>query len=500
MADVYKATDRRSDRLVALKVLRGSSSRDEERFRRFEREAWAASRLRNRNSIQVSDFGVTPDGLVYLAMDFVCGPTLARVIAEEAPLDDARALHIGAQILSALMEAHALGIVHRDLKPANVMLELSPNGTELVKVVDFGIATSAGPVEGEARLTQEGMVYGTPGYMSPEQIRGEELDGRSDLYAVGVMLFEMLTGALPFEAPTPVGIAAKHLSDPPPRLTDRRPARAVDPVLEAIVTGALEKSPAMRAASAAAMRDALLACAKFGRPVPPRELPVTAPLSGADVAKAKAVKRSPREGDVDAIFGAVRFIPAMRLLSAKGNLVAWRRRYVLERYGQGTLDAMAAQLRGEAREYLLAPPSHFAWVLNGALMDIDEAIVRGPMEGDVTRMRVFGWEIGRGDLSTVYRLLIRLAVTPHMLIRRLVSMYPTYFTPGEFVIEEVGAGTARVALNPGSTPLPLYQCNYGVVGWLSSALELSGARNVNVEQWTCVHRGDPACRYVFKWS
>ncbi len=283
MADVYKATQLGDDRAVALKVLRPSALPDEG-TRRFQREAAAASRLRHRNSIEVLDFGTAEDGVVYLAMEFVPGRTLARAIADEAPLAGCRVVHIAAQVLDALGEAHVLGIVHRDLKPANVMLDPLRDGTEFVKVVDFGMALLRDQGRPEPRFTQQGMVCGTPAYMSPEQIRGERLDARSDLYSVGVMLFEMLTGTLPFEAPSPMAVAARHLTDPAPRMSQVRPDRPIAHEIEALVARTLEKDRALRPVSAAAMREALVAALpESGQGLPRRELPATLPFPSSAV-------------------------------------------------------------------------------------------------------------------------------------------------------------------------------------------------------------------------
>jgi serine/threonine-protein kinase len=200
MGNVYKATLLGPDRPIALKLLAKASRSDPTLARRFEREATAASRLHHPNAIEVVDFGESNDGSLYLAMEFVPGRTLAQVISENAPLPAARAVHLLAQVLEALGDAHANGVIHRDLKPANVMIDPLRNAAGFVKVLDFGIATLA-DADAEARLTGRDVVYGTPAYMSPEQIRGEPLDARSDLYSAGVMLFEMLSGVLPFEAP-----------------------------------------------------------------------------------------------------------------------------------------------------------------------------------------------------------------------------------------------------------------------------------------------------------
>ena len=262
MGKVYRARHLTLERTVVLKMLHRGFSADPAVAQRFHREAKAASRLNHPNSIAVLDFGQAEDGTLFMAMEYLQGKDLARVIAEDHPLGVARIVRIGAQILSALAEAHALGIIHRDLKPENVMIEPRRNEPDHVKVLDFGIAKISEPGAGEARLTQAGLVCGTPEYMSPEQASGKELDARSDLYSVGVILYQMATGLLPFESDTPVGFLTKHLSEPPPPPSRRRPGVAVAPALEALIMRALAKDPAARHASADEMKEALLACGR----------------------------------------------------------------------------------------------------------------------------------------------------------------------------------------------------------------------------------------------
>jgi serine/threonine protein kinase len=260
VGDVYRARHVTLDVPVALKILKKSLLSDPSVVQRFHREARAASRLRHPNVISVTDFGQTDDGTLYMAMEYVAGKSLARAIAEDFPLFEQRIARIGRQILSALAEAHANQVLHRDLKPDNVMLEARRDEPDAVKVLDFGIAKIQMTGEGSATLTQDGLICGTPGYMSPEQWSGEQLDARSDLYSVGVILYEMLTGKLPFEVQTPMETVRKQLTEKVVPPSARRDDGAVSPDLEGLVMRALSSEREDRWASAEEMRDGLLAC------------------------------------------------------------------------------------------------------------------------------------------------------------------------------------------------------------------------------------------------
>ncbi len=264
MGVVYMARQLALEKTVAIKILHRDLAVDETFTERFRREARAASRLDHPNSIRVFDFGQEPDGLLYLAMEYVEGRDLFTLLSDRGPLSPASIVELLSQVLAALAVAHDLGVLHRDLKPENIMIvrgkgdDLQP--VDIVKVCDFGIAkivdASAGPSDDAARKhTTRGLIVGTPEYMSPEQARGEELDGRSDLYAVGVILYELLTGRVPFVADTPLGIVLKHVAEEP-ALPSSRLASA-DRALEAICMKALQKKPSERFQNAREMRLAL---------------------------------------------------------------------------------------------------------------------------------------------------------------------------------------------------------------------------------------------------
>ncbi len=257
MGKVYLANHQVLDQKVVLKVLHREYAEDPDTVKRFQHEGRAASRLRHPNVIQVLDFGAMEDGTLFMAMEYLPGQDLSGIIQREFPLGDRRVARIGAQILSALSEAHAQNVIHRDLKPENVMVENRRGEPDFVKVLDFGIAKIT---DAKTKLTQAGLVCGTPEYMSPEQARGADLDARSDLYSVGVIIYQMVTGLLPFESDTPIGFLMKHLTDPPMPPSQKQPEVEVPPDLEALIMKALSKNPADRFANAEEMREALLAC------------------------------------------------------------------------------------------------------------------------------------------------------------------------------------------------------------------------------------------------
>src|SRR5579875_1077405 len=236
MAEVYRAQDRLLDRPVALKVLFPELSVDRAFVERFRREAQAAARLSHPNIVPVFDWGEDA-GAYFIVMEYVEGRPLSAVLRESGPLDPARAAEIASQVAAALASAHRHGVVHRDIKPGNVLI--TDDGQ--VKVTDFGIARA---VNTEDSLTQTGAVMGTATYFSPEQAEGLGVDARSDIYSLGVVLFEMLTGRPPFLGDTPVSVASKHVRDVPP--TPREIVETVPVELEAVVMKAMAKQPAQR--------------------------------------------------------------------------------------------------------------------------------------------------------------------------------------------------------------------------------------------------------------
>ena len=248
MGQVYLAEHVKMGRKSAVKVMNPGTVNDADAISRFNREAANASRISHQHAAQVYDFGETADGLIYLAMEYVEGEPLTDILARDGALPPERAGEIVRQTAEALSVAHDLGIVHRDLKPDNIMLAKFRDGSDCVKVVDFGIAKAAG-IEAQ-KVTRTGLVIGTPEYMSPEQIAGDPLDARSDIYSLGLVAFNILTGRMPFPSKTAQESVIMRLTEPPVRLAQMRPQIAWTPAVQQVMDKALQRDASLRYATA----------------------------------------------------------------------------------------------------------------------------------------------------------------------------------------------------------------------------------------------------------
>jgi serine/threonine protein kinase len=286
MGAVFRATHLMLGKVIALKLIKPELVTSKDIARRFQREARAASALSHPGIATVHDLGQTEDGMLYIAMEFVEGPTLKFVLGS-GPLPSIRIIRILRQVVDALGVAHERQIVHRDLKPQNIVLRRGPGGRETATLLDFGIAKT---FDGDAtQLTSTGIAVGTPQYMSPEQASGSAADPRSDLYSVGVILYEMLTGEVPFVAPNPLALLLKHVQEVPLPPSQRRPDLRIPPALEAVALRCLEKKAEHRYQTAgellAALEECVLEETRRSVPVeaamllpPPVDPPRTAPL------------------------------------------------------------------------------------------------------------------------------------------------------------------------------------------------------------------------------
>jgi len=255
---VWEALDRASGEVVAVKVLHHHLLSSARASKRFVREARSAAMLDHPHSVVVRAHGCGPTGEAYLVMERLRGVTLATLLHGNHPLPQLRAIRIISQVLEAAGAAHRMNVLHRDLKPNNVMLIERNGDPDFVKVCDFGLAKQFDGGAISSQLTSHGEVCGTPAYMAPEQARGETLDARADVYAVGVMLFQAVVGQLPFQASSPFALASLHLSAPPPRPGDLRPDIGFFPPLESLIMRVLSKNKAERPSSAEVFRADLL--------------------------------------------------------------------------------------------------------------------------------------------------------------------------------------------------------------------------------------------------
>ncbi len=263
MGKVYRAEQAALGRPVALKILNPNQGgdRDPEFQRRFFLEAATSSKLRHPNTVTIFDYGKTEDDVYYIAMELLEGRTIHRALKDEGTLSSQRTMLIASEICRSLREAHGMGVIHRDLKPANVYLVRHDDrdANESVKLLDFGLVKNVR--EEDEQLTKTGTFMGSPKYMAPEQIRSEQGDARIDVYCLGVVMFEMLTGKPPFDHPTPVDTMIAHLTNPVPAMSAVNPEVEVPPALERLVRKCLEKAPDDRFAGMNDVLYALQQCA-----------------------------------------------------------------------------------------------------------------------------------------------------------------------------------------------------------------------------------------------
>jgi len=331
MGEVYLARHVMMGRRAAVKVMSPGLLRDPDAAGRFNREATNASRISHPNVCAVYDFGATAEGQLYLAMEYLEGRTLTDALAQ-GPLPLARAVTILSECAAGLAAAHELGIVHRDLKPDNVML-LDQRGRETVKLVDFGIAKAA-TGEGAQRVTKTGLVVGTPEYMSPEQLSGDELDGRSDQYSLALVFCRMVTGALPFAATSAQETMVKRLTERPRALAELAPATRFPPALQAVLDRALERKADARFPTIDAFSQAIAAAVSPTQADPTVALPRT------------EVVAPPRRWRTPLAVGA-----ALTVVAAATIFVQQR-----TRAGDGTPPTPTALVGAESAGSTVAPP------------------------------------------------------------------------------------------------------------------------------------------------
>jgi eukaryotic-like serine/threonine-protein kinase len=296
MGAVYKAHQPEMNRLVAVKILHPKLADRKDLVSRFGREARALSQLSHPNTVRVFDYGELEDGPLYIIMEFLDGRNLNQTVRVEGAFPAERALPILIQSCGALDEAHKAGIIHRDLKPENIFLVQSAPYRDFPKVLDFGLA-KVGEQQmrpGSVVLTQEGMVFGTPEFMSPEQAQGKTLTAASDVYSLAVILYEVLTGKLPFDAKNAMEHIQHHVTGRPISINQRAPGRTFPPLLEQIVHRALAKRPEDRFASAADFGTALQWVLNGASHLPAHLAPPSARMRTAPVVKSAPAPAVPQ--------------------------------------------------------------------------------------------------------------------------------------------------------------------------------------------------------------
>ncbi len=257
MGRVYEAEHIVLEKRVALKVLNPEYATKQDLRERFLQEARAASKINHEHIVDITDFGTTDAGTVFFAMEFLEGHDLGTILSREGALPWERAREIGVQVARALAAAHSKGIIHRDLKPENIFLIEREGRKDFVKVVDFGIAKLIGLDESARKLTKTGMIFGTPDYMSPEQATGRPLDQRADIYSLGVILYEMVAGRVPFDAPSFMAILTKHMFEEPVPPSLAAPEIGIDAAVDALILKALAKEPDERYQSMSEFAEAM---------------------------------------------------------------------------------------------------------------------------------------------------------------------------------------------------------------------------------------------------
>jgi len=345
MGAVYRAEHTQLQKTVALKVLNAQMAAHREAALRFEREAMVSARIQHPHVVSATDSGRLSDGSLYLVLEYVSGRSLRELLDAEGRLAPARAFAIGAQIADALGAAHRAEIVHRDLKPGNVMLLSQEGNPDFVKVLDFGLARVVGEAGPAEPLTRSGSVFGTPEYMSPEQARGEPVDHRADLYALGVILYELLAGRPPFQAPELVAVLIKHIQEPPPLLGADVPAAMAD-----YVYSLLDKSPERRPA------DARQVARTLRRLAPPALVFSSMPPRSDVTSLDRGGVRASGAGTLQQIQGAFGRVPWAQLARRPGPWLSRVRQQLSSRM-PGWLAMAPVRLLGRSRIWLRQLPS-----------------------------------------------------------------------------------------------------------------------------------------------
>ncbi|MDQ3036859.1 MAG: protein kinase [Myxococcota bacterium] len=493
MGSVYKAENVAIGRTVALKVLHTHLADDGTTLARFQREARIAASAGHAHIVEMLDMGVEPTGAPYIVMEYVRGQSLAKLLKEGPPLEPARAVQIAGGILAGLAAVHARGIVHRDLKPENVMLTTKGGSSDFVKIFDFGISTFIDAVldpSGPNDLTPSGRTMGTPFYASPEQLQGERgRDARVDIWAVGVLLYEMLAGHKPFDRPNFPELCRSILEAKPAPLA--RVRAGLPAGLDAVVQRALSKHPEERFQNAAQMAAALV---PFGA-APLAEEPEPTDTFTWDMRELQA-----REAVLRGPDGRIESSPPPSVDGVdgvRGEVLRGVLDFLRDRLGGPRYERLLADLEPELREVLRAKIDVAAWYPVSTLAVLEEAD-RGFAAGDRRLIAEAGRHlarraIGRGSPEALVR-----TVTPELLFAMAAELWRRFFAVGDPKVTTAARGLGRLEVHAlaGSG----LARSVAMMGFLDEALRMAGARDVDVRLASSAALGDDADVYEATWS
>jgi serine/threonine protein kinase len=507
IGDVWRASVAGAEHSVAVKLLKPSSDNADIR-KRFEREAEALASVNHPGVVSVHEFGADAAGRLFLAMDYVEGTSLREVIARGAPFALDAAESIVRSLADALDAAHLAGVIHRDLKPENVVVRR--DGSPVL--LDFGIATTFGP-ERWTTLTGQGQLLGTPGYIAPEQARGEPVtDPAIDYYALGVIWFELICGRAPFSGRNPLALLVRPLVESPPLPSTIRPD--VPKEIEQAILHLLHRDPARRVDGIEWLRNSA-AATQLRAATDPRtntqvvslnpnmntealdgwSMPGAAPANPGSPGSARAEGFATRQ--IDGFYGLWDAAEAWSKIQVRSVIANSRRRWLLTRVGQSGLEEIAGTLEPSAGKLLTEPPPATQWALYSDLVSVDRAIFDRVMGGNLDEMRDFGHEIAVVDLKGLY------ASVFSMLGRRIVS--------GGFPLiwNRVWSITGGISTEPAESGelvhlrglvLPRYMCAFGLTGFMDGALTAVGLRLSEVAHTKCAHDGDEHCTWAVRYQ
>lgn len=486
MGYVYKADNVAIGRTVAIKVLHTHLADDGVTIARFQREARAAASLGHKHIVEILDMGVEPSGEAYLVMEYVRGKSLSTVIKLERPIEIRRACDIAGQVLDALEDVHRGGIVHRDLKPENILLTARDGRADFVKLLDFGIATF---VEGTqaamlARdLTPSGRTMGTPHYASPEQLRGSSgRDPTVDVYAVGVSLYETLTGHRPFESHDFADLCARIQSDPPTPMSAFR--KDVPKELEAVVLRALAKAQSERFPSAAAFHDALVPFGAASRNETQPEPTDTFTIDLRELAERerrvlRPEQTMPRVDSRPPVFGL------------SGIFASTLRDFVRGRLTDAQVAQLLAFVPAEVHARFVGPIAVDSLCSNG-FFDVVELLDARFGRGERRLVAEAGREVARRDARALA------AETPEILFARTPALWSRYFASGEGSVAKVSQGYGLLRVTGQDDPRLARSVAF--IGLLEESLMAAGARDVDARLVKAVALGDKADVFECTWA